>query len=62
MAAQNPSILHPTEITNAYTIQPEQTLQSSTKDSGSDSEIEIWSFDRIINEIFRLLPPELKAS
>ena len=32
---------------------------SSTKDSGSDSELEIWSFDRGINEVFRLLSPEL---
>ena len=31
----------------------------STKDSGSESEIETRSFDRAINEVFRLLPPEL---
>ena len=29
------------------------------KDSGSDSESEIWSFNRAINEVFRLLPQEL---
>ena len=59
-AAQNPSMLQPVEITNVQTIpQPEQTLQCSTKDLGSDSEIETWSFDRAINEIFRLLPPEM---
>ena len=53
-------MLQPAEITNVQTIpQPEQTLQHSTKDSGSDSEIETWSFDRAINEVFRLLPPEL---
>ena len=51
-AAQNPSILQPAEITNVQTIPPEQTLQRSTKDSGSGSEIEI-------NEAVRLLPPEL---
>ena len=58
--AQNPSILQPVEITNVQTIpQPEQTLQRSTKDSGSESEIETWSFDRAINEVFGLLPLEL---
>ena len=36
---------------------PQKTLQCSTKDS--ESEIETWSFDRAINEVFRLLPPEL---
>ena len=30
-----------------------------SKDSGSESEMETWSFDREINEVFRLLPPEL---
>ena len=34
-------------------------MQHPSKDSGSDSEIETWSFDRAINEVFRLLPPEL---
>ena len=29
------------------------------KDSGSDSDSETWSFDRAINEVFRLLPQEL---
>ena len=29
------------------------------KDSGSDSEAEVWSFDRAINEVYRLLPQEL---
>ena len=29
------------------------------KDTGSDSESEVWSFDRAINEVFRLLPQEL---
>ena len=53
-------MLQPAEVTNVQTIpQPEQTLHHSTKDSGSDSEIETWSFDRAINEVFRLLPLEL---
>ena len=52
-------MLQPAEITNVLTVwQPEHTLQCSTKDSGSDSEIETWSFDRAINEVFRLLPLE----
>ena len=47
-------------ITNVQIIpQPQQTLQRSAKDSGSDSELETWSFDRAINEVFRLLPLEL---
>ena len=59
-AAENPSMLQPAEITNVLTIpQPEHTLQRSTKDSGSDSEMETWSFDRAINEVFRILPLEL---
>ena len=30
-----------------------------TKDSGSESDSETWSFDRAINEVFRPLPEEL---
>ena len=59
-AAEIPSMLQPAEITNVPTIsQPEHTLQRPTKDSVSDSETETWSFDMAINEVFRLLPPEL---
>ena len=36
-----------------------ESIPQTTKDSGSDSEAEIWSFDRAINEVFRLLPQEL---
>ena len=57
--AQNPSFLQPEEITNVQTLPPEQTLQRPLRDSGSKSETETWSFDRAINEVFRLLPPEL---
>ena len=38
---------------------PEQTLPRPSRDSGSHTEMETWSFDRAINEVFRLLPPEL---
>ena len=58
-AVQNPDILQPEEVTNVQTITPEQTLLHPSKDSGSESEMETWSFDRAINEVFRLLPPEL---
>ena len=34
-------------------------MLQTAKDSGSDSEAEVWSFDRAINEVFRLLPKEL---
>ena len=57
--AQNPSFLQPEEITNVQTLPPEQTLQRPLRDSGSKSVTETWSFDRAINEVFRLLPPEL---
>ena len=36
----------------------ENVLQA-TKDTGSDSEAELWSFDRAINEVFRFLPKEV---
>ena len=36
-----------------------ENVLHTTKDSGSDSEAEIWSFDRAIYEVFRLLPQEL---
>ena len=53
-------MLQPAEITNVTSIpQPEHFTQHSTKDSGSESEHEIWSFDRAINEVFRLLPQGL---
>ena len=55
--AEAPHTLQPAEITNVP--QPEQITQHSTKESGSDLEHEIWSFDRAINEVFRLLPQEL---
>ena len=38
---------------------PENVLQG-TKGPGSDSEAEVWSFDRAINEVFRLLLSELR--
>ena len=38
-------------------FQPNLTQQN--KESDSETESEVWSFDRAINEVFRLLPPEL---
>ena len=37
----------------------EQTMPCPSRDSCSDNEMETWSFDKAINEVFRLLPPEL---
>ena len=37
----------------------EQTLPCPSRDSGSDTKMETWSFDRAISEAFRLLPPKL---
>ena len=34
-------------------------VQQTSKDTGSESEAEIWSFDKAIHELFRLLPQEL---
>ena len=34
-------------------------VSHSTKDIGSDTDTENWSFDWAINEVFRLLPQEL---
>ena len=33
--------------------------KKTARDTGSKSEAEIWSFDKAINEVFRLLPQEL---
>ena len=34
-------------------------VQQLSKDSGSESQLETWSFDKAINEVFRLLPEEM---
>ena len=63
---QTPTLIQPEEtnfsqITNQSInydqIQPNLTQQN--KESDSETESEVWSFDRAINEVFRLLPPEL---
>ena len=58
-AIQNPQVLQPEEIPNVQTMTPEQTLPRPSRDSGSDTEMETWSFVKAINEVFRLLPLEL---
>ena len=45
-----------TEIPINKTPQLTENVLQGNKDSGSDSEAEIWSFNRAINEVFRLLP------
>ena len=40
-------------------IHSDNVVQQMSKDSGSESEIEALSFDKAINEVFRLLPQEL---
>ena len=58
--AEVPSTLQPAETINVIPIsQSDNVAQHSAKDTGSESEQEIWSFDRAINEMFRLLPQEL---
>ena len=58
-AVQDPQVPQPKEEPNIQTMTPEQVIFRPSRDSGSDSESETWSFDRAINEVFRLLPPEL---
>ena len=58
-AVQNPQSLQPEEIPNVQTMTPEQTSPRPSRDSGFDTEMETWSFDRAINKVFRLLPQDL---
>ena len=58
-AVQNPQVLQPEEVSNIQIMTPEQVIPRPSRDSGSDNEMETWSFDKAINEVFRLLPPEL---
>ena len=58
-AVQNPQVLQPEEIPTVQTMTSELNIPRPSRDSGSDIEIETCSFDRAINEVFRLLPPEL---
>ena len=57
--AEVPVPLQPAEpISITPNLQLENVVQTA-KDSGSDSEAEVWSFDGAINEVFRLLSQEL---
>ena len=40
-------------------IHSENVVQQISKDSGSEPETEVWSFNKAINEVFRLLPEKL---
>ena len=40
-------------------IHYDNVVQQTSKDTGSKLKADIWSFDRAINEVFRLLPQEL---
>ena len=67
--AETPTSLQPAEHVNITPNVPEipinitpqltENVLLGTKVSGSDSEAEVWSLDKAINEVFRLLPPEL---
>ena len=63
---QTPTPIQPEETNfSPVTNQPinydqfQPNLTQQNKESDSESESEVWSFDRAINEVFRLLPPEL---
>ena len=61
-----PALLQPVEHVNITPNLPEipinitpqlmENVLQGNKDSGSDSEAKVWSFDRAINEVLRLLP------
>ena len=67
--AETPTPLQPADHVNITPNLPEipinitpqmtENVLQGTKDSGSDSEAEVWSFDRAINKVFSLLPPVL---
>ena len=40
-------------------INSRNVVQHFSKDSSSEPEIETWSFDKAVNEVFRLLAEEL---
>ena len=63
---QTPTPIHPKETNfSPITNQPinfdqfQLNLTQRNKESDLETESEVWSFDRAINEVFRLLPPEL---
>ena len=63
---QTPTPIQPEETNfSPVTNQPinydqfQPNLTQQNKESNSETVSEVWSFDRAINEVFRLLPPEL---
>ena len=63
---QTPTLIQPEETNfSPITNQPinydqiKPNLTQQNKESDLETESEVWSFDRAINEVFRLLPPEL---
>ena len=57
--ADVPATLQPVRtIDETPIIHSNNVVQQTSKDTGSELEAEIWSFDRAINEVFRLLPQE----
>ena len=60
--ADIPSTLQPARtIDQTPIIHSDNMVQQLSRDTGtgSESELATWSFDRAINEVFRLLPQEL---
>ena len=65
-AVQTPTPIQPEETDfSPVTNEPinydqfQTNLSQQNKESDSETESEVWSFDSAINEVFRLLPPEL---
>ena len=58
--ADEPSMVQTVRTINETpNIHSDNVVQQTSKDTGSELEAEIWSFDKAINEVFRLLPQEL---
>ena len=57
--AEVPSTLQPVRFIDQTPIIHLDNVVQQTRDSGSESDLETWSFDRAINEVFRLLPQDL---
>ena len=57
--AEVQSTLQPVRIMDQTPVIHSDNVVQQPRDSGSESDLETWSFDRAINEVFGLLPQEL---
>ena len=57
--AEVPSTLQPVMTMDRTPIIDSHNVVQQLKTSGSESDLETWSFERTVNKIFRLLPQKL---